>query len=330
MKKVIFTLAAVALLLSVGSCTKEKEGRYAPKQKIQSVYQESTFYHDGTVVRQEPKYKSEEWTWVDDRLDRITYYNQNTYEDTETGELVSEREQIYVQMFSYDKDDRLVKSEILGWANMVADLVYDGKYLKTMTVYDEGQMLVSYQFNHEDKRITSFDLTLGSQFEDMDEKTARQLELVSPLRFVLTPEQANATMAATERCAKRAATLGSKASTVLHFSMEWKDDNVSRISASYMGETALFDFKYDSKNNPFYGLFELVSTVENSFMPFQPLSKNNVTGIASTESSEGEAETSTDEYTYTYNANDYPTSKKWVDDEGDDYRYELITYYEYK
>ena len=330
MKKILFIVAAIALLAGVSSCKKEKEGKYAPKEKIQSVYQEYAVYYGGEVVEQEAKYLSEEWTWEKDLLNRITYYSQDTYPTGEGDETVTEREVIYTQLFTYDDDDSLVKSEILGYANMKAVCEYEGNYLKTMTIWDGDEVLAIYQFNHDGKKITSFDLTLGDMFEDVDKKAMQQMERVNPLRFLLNTEVAAKTMAATKECAKRAAKAGRKDDVLaLHFALMWDGDNVKSIGATYMGETLQYDFKYDNKNNPFYNLFEIVGTVENSFMPFMPLSKNNVTSIVQTESAEGESYTETFEYTYTYNSKDFPTSKS-VDETEDEYRVVQTYYYEYK
>ena len=329
MKKILFAVMAFALLAGVSSCKKEMEGKYAPKEKIQSVYQEHAVYYGGEVIHQEPKFKSEEWSWVNDRLDRIVYFDQYTYEVGEDEEPETEYEQLYVQLFSYDDDGRLTKSEILGQVNMEATCEYDGKELKTMTVKEDGEMVVTYQFNHDGKRITSFDLTLSEEYWEMDEKVAKQLERVSPLRFVLSAEPATEVMAATKDCAKRAAKAGSKANALIHFEMEWNGDNVSQIGASYMGAMIQYNFNYDEKNNPFYNLFDIVNTVNDGFVPFMPLSKNNVIAIAITQSEDGETYTETVHYTYTYNSKDYPTSKK-EEETYEESRYEQTYYYEYE
>ncbi len=329
MKKILFSVAAIALLASVSSCKKEMEGKYAPKEKIQSVYTEQTSYYNDEVERQEAKFLSESWTWEKGLLSRITYYDQYTYEVGENGETETERDLLYTQLFTYDDDGRLTKSEIMGLANMTATCEYDGNYLKTMTVKDEGEFVASYAFNHDGKRITSFDLTLGEEFMDMDLKAMKQLERVNPLRFVLSAEPAEKVMAASKLYAKRAAKAGSKANTVLHFDMEWSGDNVSQIAASYMGATMQYSLTYDGKNNPFYNLFEIVNTVENGFMPFLPLSKNNVTDIAIVQSADGEDYTETIHYDYTYNGKNYPTSRKEEESYGG-YRDVTTYYYEYK
>ncbi|MBO4370616.1 MAG: hypothetical protein J5808_04540 [Paludibacteraceae bacterium] len=329
MKKILFTVMALALLVGASSCKKEMEGKYAPKEKIQSVYQERTVCNNDSVIQQEPKFKSEEWTWENNVLDRITYFDQYAYENEEGDGMETELVQLYVQLFKYDGDGRLSKSEILGMASMKAEYEYDGKYLKTMAIYDEGDMLVTYQFNHEGSKITSFDLTLGDELVDKNKNAMQQLERVNPLRFVMEVEPASKVMAATKSCAKRSAKVGSKANPVVHFDMEWSGDNVSKIWANYMGATMQYNFNYDNKNNPFYNLFEMVAMVNEGFVPFLPLSKNNVTGIAETYIEDGESDTYSLAYTYTYNNKDYPTSKKEGDDYGE-YRYETTYYYEYK
>ena len=330
MKKILFTVAMAALLASVSSCTeKELEGKYAPKEKIQAVYAEITEYYNGEIERQEPKYKSEEWTWTKDQLSRIGYFEQITRQIGEDGEIETDYEQLYTQLFTYDEDGRLTKSEILGWVNASATYEYDGNYLNTMTLYDGNEMYVKYQFNHEGKKITSFDLTMSEKFFGMDKKAMRQLERVNPLRFVLGVEPAARVMAATKSCAKRAAKVGSKANPVVHFDMEWTGDNVSRITGSYMGSTIMYAFNYDAKYSPFYNLFESYTLESNAFMPFMALSKNNATGIAETVAEGGETDYNTLTYTYTYNDKDYPTSRAG-DETYDNYRYVETLYYEYK
>ncbi len=328
MKKILFIVAALALLVGASSCKKEMEGKYAPKQKIQAVYQERASYDDGELSYQEPKFKSEEWEWKKDLLDHIVYFDQTFYESNE-GEYVTELEALYTQLFTYDDDSRLVKSEILGFVNMMATYEYDGKYLNTMTVKENGELLVSYKFNHDGKKITSFDLTLGDDFIDMDKKVMRQLERVSPLRFVLDAEPAAKVMAATQVCAKRFAKAGCKGNAVLHFDMTWDGDNVVRVVTNYMGDMLQYDFVYDGKNNPYYNLFEVANLENNSFMPYMVLCKNNVTKVTLTQTMDGESETETEEYTYTYNGKDYPTSKK-IDETWDNDRYVQTDYYEYK
>ena len=209
MKKTIFTLAVVALLAGVCSCTKEKEGVYNPKQKIQSVYYESKGLQGDEVLYENPKYKSEAWTWEDNRLERISYFDQVVY--FEDGNEHYENELVVTQFFSYDKDNRLTKSEILGEVNMTADYTYDGKYLKTVYITEQLRPVVKYTFNYTDKKITSIDMTVEEEMMKngaSDNKAAKQLMRTNPLRFVMAPEAAARTMTATQRYAKLMAKKG--------------------------------------------------------------------------------------------------------------------------
>lgn len=326
MKKILFAVMAFALLAGTSSCKKEMEGKYAPKEKINAVYTEETYWYNGSIESHEAKYKSEEWTWVKDRLDKIVYFNQYTYPTGEGDEMETEYEQTNLQTFTYDDDGRLTKSEIFGMTKMEAICEYDGKELTKMTFMEDGEVVVAYQFKHDGKRITSFDMTLNDEYWGVGEKVAKQLERVNPLRFVLSAEPAAQVMDATKIYAKRAAKVGSKANTVIHFDIEWNGNNVSRIGSSHMGEKMQYDFNYDEKNNPFYNLFDIGNT---RVVPFMPLSKNNVIGIAQTMSEGGDVETETIEYSYTYNSKDYPTSKK-EEETYEDSKYECTYFYEYK
>lgn len=333
MKKVLFTLATLALLAGVSSCTKEKEGKYNPKEKIESVYAEAQIYVDDLLDSQMPKFKSEEWVWEKERLTRISYYGQAFYYPTDDPEEAQmERELMYTQLFTYDEDGRLTKSEILGDVNMLATCEYEGKYLKKMTVTEEDEMVVTYEFTHVGKRISSFKLTISGVDFDMDKKVREQLERTNPLRFVLAPEPAKMVTIATKKGVERAIKSGSKANVVLEFQVSWNDaDNVSDMMCNYMGGIVDYSFRYDTKNNPFYNLFDIVNGIGSEYVPFMPLNKNNVTGIAETvvEPGETDPEVRVIEFSFTYNSKDYPTSRKMV--EGDEeFRYEETLYYEYK
>ena len=329
MKKTLFTLTLLTLLFSVSSCSKEMEGKYNPKEKIQAVYQEYAAYYEGELQLSEPKYMSEEWVWKDSQLDRILYYEQYTYEPYEdSDEEVVEQEHVYTQLFTYDGDGRLTKSEVLGQVNMTTTCEYEGKYLKSMTVMEEREMIVSFLFNREGNVITSFDLTLSESYFDMDKEAKRQLERIIPLRFVLSTEQASAVMSASQSCVKQYAKCGAKGNPVLRFELEWAEGNVTKIGCSYMGSSMQYAFNYDDKTNPFNNLFETVNVVNSNFLPFLSLSKNNVTAIAFTQFDEGEQYTDSEEYTYTYNNKNYPTSKT-LEGNIESFKYVETTYYEY-
>ena len=335
MNKLPFIIAVLTLLTGLSSCPKEREGKYTPKEKVQSVYQEQTWYQNDEVVRQEAKYKSEEWTWANDQLDSIIYYEQHTYQSEDETEIWYEK--ISTQQFTYDKDGRLTKSEIVGYFNIigftsiVATCEYDGKYLKSITVTEEGEFVESYQFNHNGKQITSFDLTLSNNLIEKDKKAMQLLDRVNPLRFILDVEIATKVMSTTQECVKRASKADIKANNVVHFDMTWEGDNVSRIAGNYMGPTMQYDITYDNKNNPFYNLFDIANTVYQGFLLSTPICKHNVTGISLTlTGSEGEtSRTKSVAITYTYNNKDYPTSRTQNTTDGDD-GYEQTYYYEYK
>ena len=333
MKKILLTLVALALMAGMSSCTKEREGKYNPKEKIKTVYNEREAYNGDLLVSRENKFVSEEWTWTDDRLDKILYYDQYSYQsEDEPDSVMVEYDFLYAQFFTYDEDDRLVQSEIEGSGiNLKTTCEYEGKYLKILTMKEDDQMLVSYQFNRDGDKISSFDMTLNDDYFEFDEKKVCMLERGSLLHFVMAPEQASKVSAASLNCAKRAAKSGTKDGLVLHFNVEWNDGNVSKISCSYMGSSLELVYSYDNMNNPFYNLFDALhlDNGNGDLMPFASLSKNNVTNTTSTYIEDGERLTETGEYSYTYNKKDFPISKTETD-VSDDYRHVEKYYYEYK
>ena len=349
MKKTILALAILALLASVSSCTKEKEGMYNPKQKIQTVYLDIKGYQEGELVFLNPKYKSEDWTWNDNRIDRIDYYELATYYGEDSDTTVSQL--AFTQLFSYDKGDRLTKSEILGEMNMVATYTYDGNYLESITITEYNRPYLIYRFSRTDKKVTSIDITVNEdEFKKgtSADKAIKQLMRANPLRFVMSPEIAARTMTATQECTQRMAKKGcTKAEMTVTLNVEWDGENISKISGTAMDETMTMTFKYDNKNNPFYGLFGIDFLLNESIVPYQAMSCHNITHLTLTYVEDGEEESESADYSYTYNNKDFPTTKvleevmtmtDWVYDEetGEyelvelgDYRFVQTEYYEY-
>lgn len=350
MKKTILTLAILALLASISSCTKEKEGVYSPEQKIQTVYLDIKGYQEGEIVYLTPKYKSEDWTWNDNSLVRIDYYELAYYYGEDSDTTVSQL--AFTQFFSYDKGDRLTKSEILGEMNMVATYTYDGNYIETIIITEYDRPYLTYRFNRTDKKVTSIDITVNEdEFKKgaSADKAFKQLMRANPLRFVMAPDVASRTMTATQECAKRMDKKGcTKAEMTVTLNVEWDGENISQISGTAMGETMTMTFKYDNKNNPFYGLFGidfLLNESDASIIPYQSMSRHNITHLTLSyvEGGEEETESADYSYTYTYNNKDFPTTKvlemtDWVYDEetGEyelvelgDYRFVQTEYYEY-
>ena len=332
MKKIILTCAAAALLMASVSCKKEKEGVYNPKEKIQKIYLDYKVYENGELANEMPKYLSESWSWKEDLLDRITYY-QPTY-----SEEVSIPFYVYTQLFTYDNDNRLTKSEVLGYANMYATYEYDGQYLKTIKMYENNQYSMGFTFNRDGKTVTSITVTFTSDMIDKasgNKQLASLLQRTNPLRFVLAPEAADQLLTLSSDCAKKVAKKGSKldpAMVNIEFELEWKDGNITHYNGRLYFDELDAAMTYDTKHNPYLGLYDLVNTLnESSGLHTASMSKNNITSITLTasEATTNTTESDTYNYTYTYNSKDYPATKTITENYG--YRETLVTttYFEY-
>lgn len=332
MKKLILTLTAAALLTAISSCKKEEvEGVYNPKEKIQSVYNQQQLFIGDELNSEIPKFKSEEWTWEENRLSRISYYEPLIYEDEDSTHI--EYSHIYTELFSYDDDDRLTSCEVLGYINMKSTYTYNSNLLESIAISEEGIESMTIRLIRDGKRITALEMHIKDAFFKKtmaDTKAAKQLAHTNPLRFVMAPEQASHIISATNDIAKvmikNDAT--KDGSIVITYELEWNGDNISKITVNHMGLYGEISFTYDDKNSPFYQLFDLENILYSEYSMFIPLCKNNVTHIAMTTIEDAIPVSESITYSYTYNNKDYPITRTSTAEE-DGMRFIETEFYEY-
>ena len=344
MKKNFFAIVSAVLLLAAVSCTKEKEGVYNPSLKISSIYQDYNVYHGSELEWNIPKYLAEQWVWKENRLERIRYFDTETYGDVDS---ICAPVLLYTQDFTYDNKNRLTRADVVfsdfgltykdSSFSIYATYEYDGKYLKNINLYENGVLALGYEFTHDGSTISAITVIINGG--ELFTEYGRILDRINPLRFVLAPEVAERALSATQDCAKKINSKGeSKSIYAVTFNTEWDSDNLTRLLTdkdNMMGLFSLeFTFTYDTYTNPYYGLFDASGAFSSAnIVPFMAMGRNNVTAMTMKENLMGENISETVTYTYTYNKSGVPETKSMEETDdtlgSDSYRYVTTYYYQY-
>lgn len=282
MKQLVKLLVIALALVFVGaSC--QKEGVYNPKQKIDRVYYseevitEEYDSYDGTWDREVEtvlKYVKEVWHWDGNLLTSIDFYSQS-------GDL------FYTENYSYD-GKRLTR---VSWGGSgYYDIAYDGNELSSISLMSGTTLETLFEFDHEGGKISEIEVTTY----DSDDKA--DVALRSICRFFM-PDMNSKCVDQFVAMAKKANE--TKESYTYKIGLEWIGNNVHRMVTDYGPYRYSTEFSYDSKLNPFYGMFDF-----DEFTFTDMFSKNNI--LSETSFYEDEIEEAT--YQYNYSGN-YPTTK---------------------
>lgn len=315
MRKIFLLSTIVMACLLVVSCN--KEGVFNPKNKIDRIYYSySTKYevdeqgHWETInISNMPKYVSEIWHWEGNILKSISHY---AYD----GELR------YTENFEYD-GKRLIS--ISSWDGEDRTIInYEKGGISSIDCYSYNERYASYEFSHDKGKISSIRTTFFSL-----EKTAVSPFSVNALRFFIPAINPDNIIKAMAKKSGKKDSKGIIETSTMKF--EWSGKNVSKITFTYSDDEIpyTYEYIYDEKLNPFYGLFNIGEDDWNLLS----LSKNNVTREFYRED-DYYVEYN---YTYTYNGK-VPTSKSHTDihtytNTYNDYCRDTYTdtyYYEYK
>ena len=291
--RTIALLLGMLVMASMTSCTKEKDGVYTPKKKIQKVY-------DSWLNTE--KYLDQSWDWDGDLLKAINHYD--------SGENL-----MWTETFSYD-GNRLVRvDDSNGPEYTLYD--YDGKKLKSANYYVGSELEATATYSYSDGKLNKIVLT---GYEDAKSASERKLQssylpFSTEILEVIDKIRSNIV----ER------SLG-KENYVMELQFTWSGDNVSKIVATYDDEIQPVTFQYDTKNNPHKGFLGVYSfdpgeEIQEGYMF---MSKNNITKV--TLCMDDEKEDDIIIFAYQYDEDDYPTTLvRWSYDSADH-----VTYYEYE
>lgn len=317
MKKIYLALAAMTLLVLAAGCKKEKEGVYNPDQKIKTIYTAFQYFNNGEMEYEQPKTVSEQWTWKDDHVVSIEYFED--YPDV-----------CATQTLTYDDQNRILSTKLDGrYINATSLCTYGKKYLETMELTMDGQPYITFHFNREKSVITNIVMDVNPEAMNLGKGNKEMQKMLSsmPMQQLLGPAANKQVLKMAEKYAKMAK--GNQMVSVTLY-LTWDGDNIVSMSGSGMGETMKLDYTYDAKHNPFYNMFGLTGLMEMDmpYMMHGMLSENNPLTISLTVN----GITEVDKYNYEYDGKDYPTrvyteeKESW---DGMESRYVSSTYYEY-
>lgn len=285
------------LLLAVAftSCKKDKIGLYSPDKKIKQVYY-SSIYTDKAPLQH--------MAWNGDQLSSITHYTSYNLKGS-----------TWVEEFTYDNNrvsrvDNYTNSEYITYE-------YDGKQLKSATVFYRNAIVCTWAIAYEDDHISK----MSGSFYDSYKKDGVQLHL-NPLSHLLPPDVCETI---TQREQKMEKQRHQKDTYTLTLLLTWTGDNITDIVFTGDGEYYSIQLQYDDKNCPWHGF---MGGLEDYMVNFSTghlgFSKNNVTSMIFQEDLE---DVDTLHYSYQYDIDDYPILQTMYQNGNVDNK--EVLYYEY-
>lgn len=271
-------MAAVAIAASFSGCNKMEEGEFNPKQKLVEVYQETSDNESGTW-QSYGNVLTEAYQWNGNVLESISYYD---------GREVAS----VVETFQYDEKNRIIGSTMTENGFVVNTLttkyVYDDDELEEINIFENGTLISSYEFEHEDGKIVELQVRYVS-----NKKVActKALQYADPLRRIMPQQVAKEV----NRIMAKAATKGEDGYAI---NFEWDGNNVSVLSTSFSDGSIKVTYKYDNKLNPYFGLFTMYSIESNmAGSGISLFSKNNPVEMSATTT----MDTTIDSYSVNFN-----------------------------
>ena len=219
-KTLVLMMAAFALTMAFTSC--EKEGQYAPKQKISEIKHSRTYKTPlGTEISRTER---EVWNWNGKLLSYIDYYDANDNRTT--------------TLFRYDEDNRIVE---INYGNSTAKFTYDNNLIQKIELTSESApMIAKNELEHKGKTVTAIDMTFSAKGTSVTSLP------FNPLRLFVPESAANKLL----ECSQ------AKGNTRATFT--WTGNNLTEMNTS--GEYNLsYKYTYDDKNNPYKGLFDVTT-----------------------------------------------------------------------
>lgn len=295
-----FKFLAIFAVISVLCISCKKEGVFSPKNKIDSIYFSSTRTAEDLVGNEwvtidessVPKSLEEVWNWEGDLLKSIDYYHHGDFD--------------YTEYYEYD-NKRLVS---INWGGDVHySLTYQNGKISTIYLYYtyDSSPAEACVFTHKNGKISQI------TYYDNGYITSEQaLKMMRPFRFFLP----NSSMESfTKTMCKIHSENQAKDYEPFIVQLEWQGNNVKKMTYLNGTHTDGFDYTYDNKLNPYYGLFNMEEFADKPF-----LSKNNIIGDG------------TYEYSYTYDGNRPTTQSCSYTSTYEDFRESInyTYYYEYK
>ncbi|MBR6333915.1 MAG: hypothetical protein IKR77_05945 [Bacteroidales bacterium] len=232
LKKSLIYLSCFALLACFASCNKTEDGVYNPSKKIHKIYEVN---ENGEATL------SQDWHWDGDMLTSIdNYYALLTLTDH----------------FTYDDQSRLTR---IDNGSSHSEFFYDGKELRTVIVYQDGDQVGRYNFEYQGKKISVIKMEIDDDIFDIFKNKGWSS---NPLQFLL-PEVSQTLQPVVKQYAQ-----DSKGSVNITMTLHWDGHNVKTLDIDMDGlfgmkAIATTECTFDNKHNPFKGFFSLMSSGSN-------------------------------------------------------------------
>ena len=292
--KFMLMLLVVAGITTLTSCQKDKIGVYSPKKKVQQMYYSSGYYDKAPFMHME---------WNGDKLNSITHYMDYGFK----GET-------WMEQFTYDGNrvirvDNYTNSEYITYE-------YDGKHLKSATVYYRNAIVCTWAVTYDGDNIGK----LTGTFYDSYNSDGTMLHL-NPLSHLLPLNVCEAVVKQEQQMAKQQR---QKDTYTLVLLLTWTDNNLSKLVFTGEGDYIDMQLQYDDKNCPFYGFMGCLEDYLVNFLEGHTgFTKHNVTSVILTEGHDVD----TICYAYQYDSDDCPILQTlYYADDPDD---KTVLYFEY-
>jgi len=257
MKKLVLLCTALCLLFL--GC--DKEGVYNPSKKIRRISEQR---------QGEMKQLMQEWTWDNNLLSKIDYFENN--------------QPSYTENLKYDSKNRIVKVEDYKYGDYYT-ITYKDNLISKVEYFWDNIMEESFFYTYENKKISKIVFTAYEV-----KKSVKRDSFIS----LLIPKEIG--MRINDIKEK---SMNKGGSLIITIKFSYEGNNVSNMEIMSEGEVYNYSYEqYDKKLNPFY----------NSFSPGggMNLSKNNPGKEILRYHDDEFSLLITTEFDYTYDGN-YPT-----------------------
>lgn len=227
MKKIVFTLIAVALFATFCSC--QKEGVYKPGKQIANIEYVSS------LGGQSMSMGSETWTWDGKKLARIDHHS---YID---GKVDGSQEFIYEGKRLSQVEDKINKEKIV--------YTYDGKYLVKADFYRNDKSEATIDITHDGKQIVAVTVTGVASTKSL-----------CPLTGIIPQEM----IPQVKKDIEQSKEMAPKGSNVTTYELTWDGKNLAGFVSINGGIRNTYSYTYDNQRNPLMGMLSIYGDVTSS------------------------------------------------------------------
>ena len=198
-----------------------------PQKKIRLIYRESN---------STSKHLSEEWHWDSNLLTSIDYYKYSSREQTLD----------YTVHFFYT-DGKLTRV-ILGNSGVELQITHNQYGYDKMNYFENGVLVAEFKYRYGNAKIINIDVTYINNTSYASEQAMSALSFILPQ--VVARNVVDNIPHHTDVQSKVKSVMSDVNTTT--YSFIYKDNNVIKMTITDKSGSQDYNYKYDSKNNPYY------------------------------------------------------------------------------